>query len=76
MAYTYESSYHHTPHKMECDDLAEAIRIAATDFELGEAWPDRIVGPDGAVIWEGSGPLTTGGTLKKLAQEHGVKWPE
>lgn len=76
MEYTYEASHYHTPHKFKYDDLAEAIRSAAVDLELGEAWPKRIIGPDGSVIWEQSGPLKTRDTLEKLAQEHGVEWPD
>lgn len=76
MPYTYEASHHHSPHKFEFDTLDEAIRSAAVDLELGEAWPVKITSPDGGVVWEQSGPLTTTDTLQALAEKHGVAWPD
>lgn len=72
---TYESSHHHTPYKETGLTLAEAIRSAAVDLEIGEAWPVRITSGD-LVIWEQSGPLTTRGTLESLALKHSVEWPD
>jgi hypothetical protein len=76
MPYTYEASRHHSRHQFEENTLEEAIRSAAVDLELGEAWPAKIVAQDGSVIWEQSGPLTTTKTLKALAEKHGVPWPD
>lgn len=67
-AYTYESSFHHAPHKEENLTLEDAIRMALVELELGTAWPVRIVRDDGLVIWKQSGPLATRSALKGLAE--------
>lgn len=74
--YTYESSFHHAPHKEGNLALEEAIRMALVEFELGTTWPARIVGEDGLVIWEQSGPLATRSSLEGLAEKYGVAWPD
>ena len=76
MPYIYESRCHLKPYSFEFETIKEAIRAAAVDLELGEAWPGKIIAPDNSVIWVQSGPFTTADTLQKLAEKHGVAWPD
>ena len=75
MTYQYVASRHHALCAQACETLGDAIQAAALDWEVGEAWPWKIVAPDGQVLWEQSGPLTTGATLRRFADEHGAGWP-
>jgi hypothetical protein len=61
----YEYSHHGSIGITQCDDFAEALDLALSDLETGEAWPTRIL--DGnTILWFEKRPFTTGESLENL----------
>lgn len=74
MSIIYEYGRYHATYTSQHSSLHEAIWAAFSDHESGEAWPQKIT--DGEmVLWEQSGPLTTGKTLLEFAKQSGVDLP-
>jgi hypothetical protein len=64
----YEMTISGAAWSQQCDSLTEAVGCALSDMATGDAWPQRIV-DDGVVLWEESGPFTTGSSLRAFSAE-------
>ena len=72
--FLYNYKMHFSPYSTECQSLDEAIGIAASDLDSGEAWPVSISCSENE-LWAAPGPVSVGESLIAFAIENGVKPP-
>lgn len=72
--YRYNWKRYYVLGTTDCSNLEEAICIAASDLENGEAWPVSIVHDD-QILWSFSGSIGIGESLAVFANANNINYP-